>query len=171
MSTVVCSLYYTDVKHPHIGSEIRQSIARFKDSLLLTIQGKFNKVDPSDSSKKVSSKVIEWMEKSNCPQEVMASYKGLHMIFTFSIFLPDLGWLTIWLALRLLSQNKEAVTQRCSVKEVSLEISQNSQETPETCNFIKSETPAQVFSCVFCEIPKNNCPCRTPLVAASANMT
>ena len=87
MSTVVCSLYYTDVKHPHIGPEIRQSVARFKDSLMLAIQGKLNKVDTSDSSKKVSSKVIEWMEKSDCPQEATASYKGLHMKFTFSLLL------------------------------------------------------------------------------------
>ena len=26
---------------------------------------------------------------------------------------------------------------------------------PETCNFIKKETLAQVFSCEFCEISKN----------------
>ena len=38
-------------------------------------------------------------------------------------------------------------------KKVSLEISQNSQ--PETCNFIKKETLAQVFSCEFCKISKN----------------
>ena len=68
----------------------------------------------------------------------------------------------------------EAVTQRCSVKEVFLEISQNSQEN--TCarvsfwikffNFIKKETLAQVFSCEFYEISKNNFFHRTPLVAA-----
>ena len=27
---------------------------------------------------------------------------------------------------------------------------------PEACNFIKKETLAQVFSCEFCEISKNN---------------
>lgn len=86
MSTVVCSLYYTDVKHPHFGSEIRKSIARFKDSLLLAIQGKLNKVDASDSSEKVNSKVIEWMEKSNCPQEATANYKGLHLDFSLISF-------------------------------------------------------------------------------------
>ena len=36
----------------------------------------------------------------------------------------------------------EAVTQRCSVKKVLLEISQNS---PEACNFIKKETDIGVF--------------------------
>ena len=37
----------------------------------------------------------------------------------------------------------------------------------QTCNFIKKETLAQVFSCEFCEIPKNTFFHRTPLVAAS----
>ena len=45
----------------------------------------------------------------------------------------------------------EAVVQRCSVKKVFLEISQNS----------------QVFSCEFSEISKNTFLHRTPLVAAS----
>ena len=61
----------------------------------------------------------------------------------------------------------EAVTRRCSVKKVFLEISQNSEENTsvrasflikllaEACNFIKKETVAHVFSCEFCEIPKN----------------
>ena len=61
----------------------------------------------------------------------------------------------------------EAVAQRCSVEKVFLEISQNSQENTcarvsfliklqaQTCNFIKKETPAQVFSSKFCEISKN----------------
>ena len=39
------------------------------------------------------------------------------------------------------------------MKKVLLEISQNSQEN--TCNFIKKETLAQLFSCEFCEISKN----------------
>ena len=54
-------------------------------------------------------------------------------------------------------RNLEAVVQKCSVKKVFLEISQNSQEN--TCardsfliklqawGFIKKETLAQVFSC------------------------
>ena len=37
----------------------------------------------------------------------------------------------------------------------------------EACNFIKKETLAQVFSCEFCEIYKNNFYYRAPLVAAS----
>ena len=72
----------------------------------------------------------------------------------------------------------EAVVQRCSVKKVFLEISQNSQENTSarvsflnkvagtTCNFIKKETLAQVFSCKFCEISKNTFFYRAPLVAA-----
>ena len=51
----------------------------------------------------------------------------------------------------------------CSVKKVSLEISENS---PEARNFIKNETLAQVFSCEFCEISKNTFFYRTPLMAA-----
>ena len=54
----------------------------------------------------------------------------------------------------------EAVVQRCSVKMVFLEISQDSQEN--TCardsdliNFIKKESLAQVFSSEFCEIFRN----------------
>ena len=38
---------------------------------------------------------------------------------------------------------------------------------PQACNFIKKETPAQVFSCEFSEIYKNTFYYRTPLVAAS----
>ena len=75
----------------------------------------------------------------------------------------------------------EAVVQRCSVKKVFLEISQNSQRT--TCvrvsfsiklqawNFIRKETLAQVFSCEFCEISKNTFSYRTPLVDASGGST
>ena len=36
-----------------------------------------------------------------------------------------------------------------------------------TCNFIKKEALAQVFSCEFCEISKNTFSYRTPPVAAS----
>ena len=61
----------------------------------------------------------------------------------------------------------EADVQRCYVKKVFLEISQNSQENTcakvsfsirlqaQACNFIKRETLAQVFSREFCEISKN----------------
>ena len=41
-------------------------------------------------------------------------------------------------------------------------------ESPQTCNFIKKETLAQVFSYEICKISKNNFFYRTPLVAASA---
>ena len=62
----------------------------------------------------------------------------------------------------------EAAARRCSVKKVFLEILQHSQENTcvrasflitlqaWACNFIKKETLAQVFSCGFCEIPKNS---------------
>ena len=40
---------------------------------------------------------------------------------------------------------------------------------PKTCNLIKKETLAWVFSCEFCEISKNNLYYRTPLVTASDN--
>ena len=78
-----------------------------------------------------------------------------------------------------LKQQTEAVVQRCYVKKVFLEISQNSQENTcarvsffikfqaGACKFIKKETLAQVSSCEFCEISKNTFFYRTPLVAAS----
>ena len=55
---------------------------------------------------------------------------------------------------------------------LQLRYDKNSRQTlanhrPEACNFIKKETLAQVFSCEFCEIYKNNFYHRTPLVAAS----
>ena len=49
--------------------------------------------------------------------------------------------------------NTEAVAQRCFVKEVFLQISENSQE--KTCNSLSNKTLAQVFSCEFWEICKN----------------
>ena len=69
----------------------------------------------------------------------------------------------------LFSVFSEANSQRCSVKNVFLKISQNLQENtwPRTCNFIKKETLAQVFSCEFCEISKNTLSHRTLPVAAS----
>ena len=64
----------------------------------------------------------------------------------------------------------EAFSQRCSVKKMFLEISQNSQEN--TCSsglqlYSKKKTLAQVFSCEFCEVSKNTYSYKTPLVAAS----
>ena len=73
----------------------------------------------------------------------------------------------------------EVVVQRCSVKKVFLTISQNVHEKTCArvsfliklqalgCSFIKKETLAQVFSCEFCEIFKNNFFQRTRTVAAS----
>ena len=79
--------------------------------------------------------------------------------------------------------SSETFVQRCFVKKVFLEISQNSQENTcardsfliklraETCNFIKKESLAQVFSCEFCEISKSTFFYRTPPVAASISYT
>ena len=63
----------------------------------------------------------------------------------------------------------EAVTRMCFVKEVCIQISQNTHENiwPEACNFIKKQTLKQVFSCEFCEIFKNTLLYRIPLVATS----
>ena len=55
----------------------------------------------------------------------------------------------------------EAVAQRCSVKKMFLEISENLQET------IKKETLTQALSCEFCEISMNSFSYRTPPAAAS----
>ena len=72
----------------------------------------------------------------------------------------------------------EAAAQRCSVKKVFLEISQNPQEytstrvsfliklQTEACNFIKKETLARFFPVNFTN-SKNNFSYRTPPVAAS----
>ena len=74
--------------------------------------------------------------------------------------------------------SSEAVTQRCSVKKVFLEISQNSQENTcarvsfliklqaSTCKFNKKEALAEVLSCEICKISKNIFPYRTRPVAA-----
>ena len=61
----------------------------------------------------------------------------------------------------------EAAVQRCSVKKVFLEISQEN-----TCDRVSfliklQETLAQVFSCEFCEISKNTFSYRKPPMAAS----
>ena len=80
----------------------------------------------------------------------------------------------------LISPSTEAAAQRCSVKKVFLEISQNLQENTrvtvsfliklqaEDCNFIKEESLIQVFFCEFWEIFKNTFFYRTPPVAPSA---
>ena len=82
------------------------------------------------------------------------------------------------LYLSVLKQRAEAVAQRCFIKKVLLEISQNSQEN--TCarnsfliklqtkanNFIEKETLKQMFPCEFCEIFKNTFSYRIPPVAA-----
>ena len=68
----------------------------------------------------------------------------------------------------------EAATRVVPWKKVFLKISQNSVENscakscrPDSCNFIKKETLAQVFSYEFFEIFKNIFCSGTPLVAAS----
>ena len=69
----------------------------------------------------------------------------------------------------------------CSIKEMFLEISQNSQENTyarisflinlqaSTSNFIKIETLAQVFFCELCKISKSTFSEKTPSVAAFLN--
>ena len=57
----------------------------------------------------------------------------------------------------------EAVSQRCSVKKVFLEISQNSKEN----NCARKITLSLLFSCRFCEITKNAFSYWTPPVAPS----
>ena len=59
----------------------------------------------------------------------------------------------------------EAAAQKCSVKKVFLEISQNSQA--QAYNFIKKETLAQVFTHEFCEISTKTFSYRKSLVAVS----
>ena len=95
--------------------------------------------------------------------------------------MDDFYWEDI-ICMLLLWYTSEAVVQRCSVKKMFLEISQNSQENicawvsfsiklqAPARNFIKSETLAQVFSCEFCNISKNAFSCRTPPVAASVHL-
>ena len=79
-------------------------------------------------------------------------------------------------------KSTEAVAQRCSVKKLFIEISQNSYQNTcvrvsffvklqaSICNFIKKETLAQVFPCEFCKIFKNTLSYRTPPVAASVEI-
>ena len=70
----------------------------------------------------------------------------------------------------------ETVAQRCHVKKFSQKFHKIYMKTPvpeslfseaESCNFIKKETLAQVFSCEFCKIAKNTFSHRTPPVATS----
>ena len=64
--------------------------------------------------------------------------------------------------------------RRCSTKKVFLKFFQISQETglrSQACNFIKKVTPAQVFSCEFCEIFENSFFAEHLWVSASAHYT
>ena len=96
-----------------------------------------------------------------CPQN--SSMKQWKVCFSKN---HTLGWS---LMISLLTHFKpvfhciETATRRCSVKKVFLKISQNSEKNtcvrlsfliscrPKACNFIKKETPTQVFFCNFCE--------------------
>ena len=78
---------------------------------------------------------------------------------------------------------RRAFFRRCSLKKVLLDILQNTEKhlrqslfinkvaglrkSQVSCNFIKKETQAQVFSCEFCKDSKNPFSYRTPPVAAS----
>ena len=69
--------------------------------------------------------------------------------------------------------SKGGLTQRCSVKRVFLEISQNLQEnncvrgSASACKFIKKKTLVQVFSCEFCKTFKEIFSYRTHPVSSS----
>ena len=57
--------------------------------------------------------------------------------------------------------DRQAATRGALLEKVFLEISQNSQENTGArvsflINFIKKETQAQLFSCEFCKISRNN---------------
>ena len=100
------------------------------------------------------------------------------LLFIFYIFLLRFVLLIILLKcttryrglskqLLCVQDNGRSCQRRFSVKNVFLKISQNSQENTcarvsfwiklqtSSCNFIKKQTLAQVFSCTFCEIFKN----------------
>ena len=92
---------------------------------------------------------------------------------TLGIYIP-----VYWTPSKSLKKTTEAVAQKCSVKKVFLEISQNSQENLCQSPFFNKvtglrpatllkETLAQVFSCEFCENSKNIFLHKTSLVAAS----
>ena len=68
--------------------------------------------------------------------------------------------------LKVINKNLEAVLQRCSLKKVFLETSQNSQEN--TCAIVSFLIKLQAGE--LCEISKNTFLNRTPLVAASENL-
>ena len=55
----------------------------------------------------------------------------------------------------------QAVAQRCSVKKGILKLIR-----PQACNFVKIDTPAQMFSCDFCKYLRTPF-YRTPLVPAT----
>ena len=96
-------------------------------------------------------KILQWVKSRT------------RMLFMFSVWYFKL-WKRNKLILHFLEKIKpEAVAQKCSIRKVF------SSGLPQACNFIRKETLAQVFSCEFCEIPKNTFSYRTPLVAASVN--
>ena len=53
------------------------------------------------------------------------------------------------------TRETEAVAQRCSVKKMFLQILQNWQKNTCARVYFKKKAQAIVFSCEFCEIPKN----------------
>ena len=87
----------------------------------------------------------------------------LLFLASFMLFFYVLLFLVIPCAVvdnQLCMELAEVFAQRCSVKKVFLEVSQNLQES--TCaNFIERETLAQVFSSELCKISKDTFSCRT----------
>ena len=82
------------------------------------------------------------------------------------------NWLFIWNIVVRNLYEKEAATGSVLQKRCSWKCHKIHRKTPvpepKACNFIKRETLAQVFTCIFCEISKNIILYRKRLVAASA---
>ena len=87
--------------------------------------------------------------------DLISSYSSIIRVRKNTYFKSPIGYI-------------EAAAQTCSVENLFLEISQNSQENNcarvsiliklQSCDFIKIETLAQVFSCEFCEISNDTFP-------------
>ena len=74
---------------------------------------------------------------------------------------------SMYLSLSLVVSRSEAVSRRCSVKRVFLEIWQNSQKNICARVSFLIKLQAQLFSCEFCQISKSTFSYRTPSVTAS----
>ena len=129
--------------------------------------------------------VIRWLKFAGCDSTEFVTCGLIHRHFFFFRFaivdckshdfhilvnwrlpalIEKLGVLNCW---RYKGLNSRSSHEKCSIKKVFLKISPNSQENTcarvsyliklqaSTCNFIKNEIRAQVFSCEFFQIFKN----------------